>query len=153
MTTKSVTPVILSTRQRFEVAKLVKKGGGTPWILFMISLQTGLRKMELQNLLWDDLDLENQSLRVFRAKTGAVYVAPISEMLCKALKEHKAGTQSTFVFGPRREKVLDKALRSWREAARVARVPRFRFQDMRHMCAQRLIFLVAQVCRRILQCR
>lgn len=70
------------------------------WYTF---LTTGLRKAELVNLTWEDIDWESKEIKVqskegFSTKTGEIRRMPIVDGLYKTLKELKGKSRSQYVF-------------------------------------------------------
>jgi type 1 fimbriae regulatory protein FimE len=65
--------------------------------MIMIGFFHGLRVIELVNLIWDQVNLNEQTLHVVRAKKGSESVHPLSEEQVKALR--KLGNDRTgYVF-------------------------------------------------------
>lgn len=64
-----------------------------------VLLFTGMRKMEVFTLTWDNVDLENRSLFVPRTKNGSPLELPLSEELRKILQHRKDNAgDSKWVF-------------------------------------------------------
>ncbi|MFQ5861487.1 MAG: tyrosine-type recombinase/integrase [Candidatus Brocadiales bacterium] len=70
------------------------------WLCF---LTTGLRKSELVNLTWDDIDWESREVLVqskedFSTKTGEIRSIPLADELYEAFKRLKSNATSKYVF-------------------------------------------------------
>ena len=136
--------------------------------LFVLAIHTGLRQGELLGLKWEDVDLEDGTLRVRRtlatAKGGPVLMAPktkssrrsvkLTQGAMDALRSHlkgqlkdidRAGSlwqENGLVFASEIGEFLDRRyLTSHRFKALLkrAQLPEIRFHDLRHTCATLLL--------------
>ncbi|HEY2093522.1 MAG TPA: tyrosine-type recombinase/integrase [Thermoanaerobaculia bacterium] len=121
-----------STHQRFERFLSLKP-------IFVVAIETGLRKMDLLNLEWTQVDLDGGFIRLLMKKTKKWAVVPISTLCRTALEECRARqVVSRHVFVNRDgTRVAEIALRrAFLRAKRVAGITRrFRFHDLRHTAA------------------
>ncbi len=110
----------------------------TPAIL--ISLNTGLRRGELLALRWKDINfrLAVLSVQATSAKTGQTRHVPLNDEAVKTLKQWR--TQNQDVSG------IDKVFSAttsfktaWAGILKAATVKRFRWHDLRHHFASRLV--------------
>jgi len=110
--------------------------------LFVAALETGLRKSDLLNLEWRQVDLEAGFIRLTMKKTKKWAVVPISQLCREALEEcRRRSVVSRYVFvNDEGQRVPDIALRrSFLRAKRIAQITRrFRFHDCRHSAASTL---------------
>lgn len=107
--------------------------------IFVVALETGLRKSDLLNLQWGQVNLGDGSIRVRMKKTKKWAVAPISQ-LCRAALDECRGRSvvSRYVFvtddGTRVPEISVR--RAFLRAKRIAGITRrFRFHDLRHSAA------------------
>lgn len=106
----------------------------TPAVL--VSLNTGLRRGELTSLEWSDVDLKLRMLAVRAAasKSGKPRHVPLNNE-CRAVltrwKKQTGGTGRVFAF-------LD-AKKAWVELLKKASIKEFRWHDMRHDFASKLV--------------
>ena len=113
--------------------------------LVIVSLNTGLRQGELFSLEWSDVDFEKKQVTVRgeSAKSGKTRHVPLNEDVLTALTRWK-GQQSPcslLVFaGPTGKRLVD-IKTSWASLLISANVVRFRWHDMRHDFASRLVML------------
>ena len=121
-----------STAKRFDRFRSLKP-------VFVVAIETGLRKMDLLNLEWTQVDLDSGFIRLLMKKTKKWAVVPISTLCRQALDECRARRViSRYVFihhdGTR---VADISLRrAFLRAKRIAGITRrFRFHDLRHTAA------------------
>ena len=113
--------------------------------MVLIAMNTGLRRGELFNLRWKDLDLQAKWLTVAGAtsKSGQTRRIPLNEEAHEVLVgwQDQAGkvTNDDFVFpGLEGEKLTD-IHKSWGTVVKRAEISNFRFHDLRHHFASRLV--------------
>lgn len=102
----------------------------------LVALNTGLRRGELTQLTWNDVDLVRKTVtvRAGYAKSGRERHVPLNTEALAVLKRWKrqhAGTGRLFAIGD-----LKKA---WAGLMAAAKIEAFRFHDLRHDFASRLI--------------
>ena len=110
--------------------------------IFIAALETGLRKSDLLNLEWAQVDLGGGFIRVMMKKTKKWAVVPISQLCREALDEcRRRSVVSRYVFvNDEGQRVPDIALRrAFLRAKRIAKLTRrFRYHDLRHTAASTL---------------
>jgi len=113
--------------------------------LVLLALNTGLRRGELFALRWSDVDLEHAMLTVRSAasKSGDSRRIPLNTEAASVLKGWKKQAENpdaeALVFPGEGGKRLDNINKSWRTAVKLARVSGFRFHDLRHTFASKLV--------------
>jgi integrase len=109
--------------------------------LVVLALNTGMRKGELLGLRWTAIDWDTRTLKLHRDKAGAgrsvVLNSAAFDALLTVKREQKV--MGPFVFASPRGKFLANLERAWRPALRAATIPDFRFHDLRHTFASRLM--------------
>jgi integrase len=107
--------------------------------MFVVALETGLRKSDLLNLRWSQVDVSAGFIRLTMKKTKKWAVVPISQLCREALDEcRRRPVVSEFVFVTEEgRQVADITLRrAFLRAKRIAKLTRrFRFHDLRHSAA------------------
>ncbi len=114
--------------------------------LLVVAVSTGLRRGELLNLMWKDVDLERRVLHVqsgknFRTKGGRQRVVPMSETLFHLLWDKAQRSTCEYVFTLNGKKVLD----SWashkfkRYVRRIGLSEKLHFHSLRHTFATWLV--------------
>lgn len=99
-----------------ECRTLLANCGEALYPIFYTFLYTGMRKSELENLEWSDVDFERKKIKIYikdtwRPKTSEREI-PINDSLLKLLKEHKKKTQKgSYVFHKNGEKIEPNKLR------------------------------------------
>lgn len=121
-----------STTKRFERFRSLKP-------VFVVAIETGVRKMDLLNLEWTQVDLDGGFIRLLMKKTRKWAVVPISQLCRQAFDECRARrvmSRNVFVNHDG-SRVADISLRrAFLRAKRIAGITRrFRFHDLRHTAA------------------
>lgn len=98
---------------------------------FTLALNTGMRLGEMMSLAWGDVDLERKVIQLRKTKSGRPRSVPINADALTALKKlRKQGRSQVMASHPR----------YWFEAAlTAANVKNFRWHDLRHTFASRLV--------------
>lgn len=104
-----------------------------------IALLTGMRKSEILNLKWACVDFEQGFIELLETKSGRSRKIPMSENLANILNSLKENG-SQYVFINPDTKLPYKDIReSFSNALKNAKIKNFRFHDLRHTVATRLV--------------
>jgi integrase len=113
----------------------------TPMVL--LSLNTGLRRGELFNLRWENINLERAMLTVRgdTAKSGKTRHVPLNTIAAQALKSWRPHHQeSGLVFAnDKTGQAFGHVKRAWAGVLNLAQITNFRWHDMRHHFASKLV--------------
>lgn len=102
-----------------------------------LALHTGMRRGEIFNLKWFDVDFNRMFIQIRESKSNKKRLVPMNETVQKMLLSIKR--KSEFVFpSPKTGGRLDNIKRSFRRAVNEAQVKNFRFHDLRHTAATRM---------------
>ena len=116
-----------------------------PWLqaIMTFALHTGLRRSEILNLQWQDIDFVRGTLVVMKSKNKQRRTIPLNGKVFELLvvKQQHHNQESPFVFitstgtpiGPRN------LTRGFQSARKKADIQDFRFHDLRHTVATRLV--------------
>jgi integrase len=112
--------------------------------LVFVALETGLRFGELAGLRWSDVDVDRAMLTVQAAgtKTGTTRYVPLNSEAVKVLKAWKPKNTEpdAFVFPGRKAGTrLTDVKTAWAEVLPPAKIRHFRFHDLRHTFASKLV--------------
>lgn len=110
------------------------------YVTVVLSLSAGLRKSELLNLKWEDVDLGRGRIILHETKNGDRRMVPVAGLALQLLKEldRKRRLDTTLLFpGTDPNRPIDLRF-GWERALRDAGITDFRWHDMRHSCASYL---------------
>jgi len=102
---------------------------------FVIAVHTGMDKGEILNLVWEQIDLENQTLYCPKVKTRKDAHIPMSGELVDHLKEIRRRKVTKYVVVDRKGKPVREFRKKWKTICRKARIHNFRVKDLRHTFA------------------
>jgi len=112
----------------------------TPRVREMIitALDTGMRRGEILNQRWEDVDFERRLLFVTKSKTpeGECREIPLTSRMTALLKGRKAA--EGLIFGVREEAIFS-IKTTWRTTLKKAQIRHIRFHDLRHTFNTRLM--------------
>ncbi|MCU7811729.1 MAG: site-specific integrase [Candidatus Thiodiazotropha sp. (ex Notomyrtea botanica)] len=113
----------------------------TPMVI--LSLNTGMRRGEVFHLQWKDIDFSNETLvvRGEKAKSGRTRHINLNTTAFDTLKQWQRMRDSStkLVFPGRKGKPLDNVRKSWEGLMERANIQNFRWHDMRHHFASKLV--------------
>jgi len=110
--------------------------------MISMSLNTGLRWGELTSLTWADVDIQKAILTVqgLKAKSGNTRYLPLNSIAIDILKQwQKQQTSNPLVFPGKEGKQIDNLDKSWGKILKAATISNFRWHDLRHSFASRLV--------------
>lgn len=110
--------------------------------MVILSLNTGMRRGELFNLKWADLNFDQNIITIqgATAKNSTTRHIPMIAEVLEALEGWKAAQSalSSYVFPSKDGKKFDNVNKSWRKIREQAKLDWFRWHDMRHHFASHL---------------
>lgn len=111
--------------------------------IILFCLNTGLRRGELIDLVWDRVDLERKTFTILEQKNKCKDTLPLNEKAIEILMARNKirSIKNDFVFYNNNGNKIgpDNLDRSFRLAVKKAGIEKFRFHDLRHTFATRLI--------------
>lgn len=112
--------------------------------IVILGLNTGMRKGEIFALTWQDVDFEagHITVRASVAKSGKVRRIPMNATSARCLRrwqESPTGTSTGLLFPGKEGKPLTDIKKSWGALLDSAGIKDFRFHDMRHHFASKLV--------------
>jgi len=106
------------------------------------ALNTGMRKSEILNLKWENIDLNYDLILLEKTKNGERREIPINEPLKKLFKQlitkRRLDTEYVFVNPETGKRYID-LKRSFATACKKAGIRDFHFHDLRHTFASQLV--------------
>ncbi len=139
-----VPPVFLTKAHFQKLVSLIKEGWLRDVVFFAVS--TGMRRGEILNLRWEQIDLPRRLIHVqsnptFKTKQGKRRTLPLNEVAFQLLSNRVGRSASPYVFTARDEKVAESYLsHSFKDYARLAGLSeRVHFHSLRHTFASWLV--------------
>jgi integrase len=108
----------------------------------LLTLNTGLRRGEVLQLKWTDVDLSQRKIviRGDNAKSGKTRYVPLNDEAYKTLKHWQAGINASEWVFPAHDGGFLKCIKtSWKSVLEKAAIRDFRWHDLRHHFASRLV--------------
>jgi integrase len=122
-----------------EARRLVRASSGAIRPVLVVALNTGMRKSEILDLSWKNVDFPRRFIRVERSKNNRSRKVPMNSAVHKTLSALR-GRGSEYVFnrekGQGRLCYIDTAFKT---ACRKAGIEGLRFHDLRHTFATNLV--------------
>lgn len=106
--------------------------------ILLCAISTGMRKGEILNLKWEDVNFHNDTITVRDSKNFDFRIIQINETLKGLLKQLHETSSNAFVFNYKGQPVKE-VTRSFKTALKKSGVPKCRFHDLRHTFATRLV--------------
>ncbi len=117
--------------------------------MVLVALNTGLRRGELFSLTWDDIDFERSMLTVKgdTAKNGKTRHIPLNQIAFQALKNWRNtnDSMSSIFFNAKKGTAFTHVKKSWANLLKKADINNFRWHDMRHHFASKLVMAGADL--------
>ena len=110
--------------------------------VILFALHTGMRRAEILGLRWQDVDFRNAvaTIPATRAKGRRDRYVPLNTVAIGIIREHPQPVDgSELIFGNTNGRYQENLERLWRLALAAAEVENFRFHDLRHTYASRLV--------------
>lgn len=103
------------------------------------ALNTGMRKSELFNLKWKDVDLENRKITVINSKNNESRIIPINQTLYEELLSLSKKSNGEYVFSHSNGIPFGDIKKGFSSALKRAGIEDFRFHDLRHTFGSYLV--------------
>ena len=107
--------------------------------IVIIALNTGMRKGELLNLRWADVDIRNRVISLPRTKNNERRIIPMNDIVYITLREIGQQLDNQYVFSNGDGQSYGDIKVGFKAALRRAGITDFRFHDLRHTFASRLV--------------
>ncbi len=110
--------------------------------MVLLSLNTGMRQGEIFNLKWQEIDFDRRILSVSGeyAKSSKTRHIPLNDEAFNILLQWNTNTTSNgFVFESKQGNQFNNVRKSWLTVLKLAEIQNFRWHDMRHHFASKLV--------------
>ncbi|MBP2677297.1 MAG: phage integrase family protein, partial [Deltaproteobacteria bacterium] len=100
-----------------------------------VAVNSGMRRGEILNLTWDNVDLRNGYLLVTQSKNGDRREVPINAAVREVLEGIVRRLDSTYVFCDKKGRMYKGGRNAFERACKRAGIYNFHFHDLRHTAA------------------
>jgi len=107
--------------------------------IVVMALNTGMRRGEMLNLKWSDINLKTRMIIIRKSKNNEMRMIPINNTLYSTLIEIGPQLDNDYVFADDSGKPFVTIKTGFKAALRRAGIKDFRFHDLRHTFASRLV--------------
>jgi integrase len=109
------------------------------WVgqIVLFALHTGMRRGEIFNLKWFDIDATREAIHVRQSKNGKARAVPMNETIKSLLQGLPKTSEQVFPSPKTGGRVVDVG-RQFERAVKEAGLSNFRFHDLRHTAATRM---------------
>ncbi len=107
--------------------------------IVVTALNTGMRKSEILNLKWREVDLGNRKVTVANSKNNEIRVIPINEALYRELSALTRNPECEYVFLGKNGLPAGDIKKAFMGALKRAKIKDFRFHDIRHTFGSQMV--------------
>jgi integrase len=111
--------------------------------MVLLSINTGLRQGELFHLTWNMVDLSERSIIISGevTKNSSSRYIPLNDEAFKVMKQlyEKNDAKEGLVFPSKNNQPFNNVKRSWSSVLKNAQITQFRWHDLRHHFASKLV--------------
>jgi integrase len=108
--------------------------------LVLVALDTGLRRGEPLSLLWEDVNFQQRFITARQTKAGDTRQVPMNDVVVEALRKIPRRLDNEYVFPGRIKGFhLTDLPKEWETCVKNAQLEDFRWHDLRHTFASRLV--------------
>lgn len=130
---------ILTEEEEAKLLEAVRTGHKAKHLepIIITALNTGMRKGEILNLKWSNVDFKNGVIIVEGTKNGEIRKIPMNQKLTQTLEGAKKVSKGDYAFSENGKPYLD-VKTGWWTALERAGVENFTFHGLRHTFGSRL---------------
>ncbi|MFH0739148.1 MAG: site-specific integrase, partial [Candidatus Omnitrophota bacterium] len=125
--------------EKEEIPLFIKNCSENLRPIVIIALHTGMRKSEILNLKWHDIDFKRDIIHLYQTKNGEKREAPMNAIVKSTLIKVKKNPDSPYVFPNEFGKTFSNLRKSFFTALKKSGITDFRFHDLRHTFASQLV--------------
>lgn len=121
-----------------ELDKLVKNSSDRLKKILLIALNTGMRKGEILNMRWKDVDFIDNFINIIETKSGVPRKVPMNSLVRTTLKDTDRGNDFIF-YNPKTNTRFKDIKTAFNAACRRAKIVDLTFHDLRHIAATNMV--------------
>ena len=129
---------LMKVLDKEEIKRLITVAGDPLRPIIILALNTGMRKGEILNLRWSDVDFADCYIYIKKSKSNVMRKIPMNTIVVASLKNIKR--ENDYVFpGPRTGKQYSDIFYPFKQACEKAGIKDMRFHDLRHTAATLMV--------------
>ena len=121
-----------------EMIKLIDAAPSHISPIIIIAANTGMRKMEILSLKWEDIDFRRGIIHIKDSKNGRAREVYMNGPVFEALKALPKESEFVF-FNQATGNHITSVRKSFKKACEDMGIKNFRFHDLRHCCATKMV--------------
>ena len=125
--------------EKEEIQKLLGNCSGHLKPVVTVALNTGMRRGEILNLKWKDIDITRNIIYLTETKNGERREVPMNDFVKKALVAVPKRADSPYIFCNGNGEPYYNLRKSFSTALTKSGIVDFKFHDLRHTCASQLV--------------
>jgi integrase len=131
---------VMKILDREEINRLIDAAADHLKPILIIALSTGMRKGEIFNLRWSDIDFIDHHIHIKKTKSNVMRKIPMNSIVAGTLKNIER--KSEFIFPSswsKKHKHIMGVFRLFKAACKKAGIEDLRFHDLRHTAATLMV--------------
>ena len=125
--------------EKEEIARLLSNSNDYLRPIVIVALNTGMRRGEIYNLKWHDIDFKRSIIYLLQTKNGEKREIPMNETIKAELIKVRKDPNSPYVFHNDDGRPFYNLRKSFFTACKKSGIINFRFHDLRHTFASQLV--------------
>ena len=125
--------------EREEITKLIDNCTEPLKSIIIIALNTGMRRGEIFNLKWHDIDFSRGIISLYQTKNGEQRKVPMNEQVKKTIIAVRKTPDSPYIFCNKEKRPYCDIRKSFFTACEKSGITDFHFHDLRHTFASQLV--------------
>lgn len=125
--------------EKEDIVKLLENCNDYLRPIVVVALNTGMRRGEIFNLKWHDIDFKRNIIYLLKTKGGEKREVPMNETVEDTLIKVRKHPESPYVFHGEDGKPFYNLRKSFFTACKKSDIINFRFHDLRHTFASQLV--------------
>jgi len=131
---------VMKILDREEINRLIDAAADHLKPILIIALNTGMRRGEIFNLRWSDIDFIDHYIHIKKTKSNVMRKVPMNSVVATTLKNIEK--KSEFIFPSlwsKKHKHINDVFNSFKTACSNAGIKDLRFHDLRHTAATLMV--------------
>ncbi len=124
--------------EKYQIEKLLAVTEGKTRAIILVAIHTGMRRAELFNLKWRDVDFRQDNICLLETKSGKSRIIPMDAEVKNTLISIRKHPQSEYIFYKADGQPLKDVRSIFELALKKAGIEDFRFHDLRHTFGSQL---------------